>query len=108
MARRSSSAASTVIVRPTRPSRICQARGRANQGASRRAPKPSSPNQRRLAALAAAAGAHHRGLRRAGALPAGAPVSRGGRPVCWVSTRPFVTVETRLPGAVLFLRRALT
>ena len=32
---------------------------------------------------------------------------RGGKPVCWVSMRPCVTVDVRTPTAVLFLRRAL-
>ncbi len=34
----------TPIVSPTKPSNTCQARGRANHGASQRAPKPSKPN----------------------------------------------------------------
>ena len=31
----------------------------------------------------------------------------GGKPVCWVSTRPWVTGEVFTPVGVLFLRRAL-
>jgi hypothetical protein len=49
-----------------------------------------------------------RGLRRVDGRAGAAPVSRGGSPVCWVSTRPRVTVDVRLPASVLFLRRALT
>ena len=37
------------MVAPISPSSICQALGRANQGASQRAPKPSAANQARLA-----------------------------------------------------------
>lgn len=36
------------------------------------------------------------------------PVSRGGNPVCWVSTRPTVTTEVLVPALVEFLRRALS
>lgn len=37
------------MVAPINPSSACQALGRANQGASHRAPYPSSANQNRLA-----------------------------------------------------------
>ena len=45
---------STNMVTPIRPSSACHDLGRANHGASHRAPKPSSANQNRLAPLAPA------------------------------------------------------
>ena len=65
--------ASTSMVRPIRPSSTCQARGRANQGASTRAPKPSRPNQAALAVAALGIGWFfgHIDLRRAGGVGLG-------------------------------------
>ena len=42
------------MVTPITPSSTCQARGRANHGASHRAPKPSDTNHSALALLAPA------------------------------------------------------
>ena len=46
--------ASTHMVKPMKASNTCQALGRANKGASQRAPNPNNPNQNRLAKLAPA------------------------------------------------------
>ena len=74
---RTNIAANTNIVTPMRPSSSRQAMGRANHGASQRAPKPSMENHN---ALALPAPAMNQGWRAAGCwapmLPTSSTVSR--------------------------------